>query len=109
MAKATPLQQVKDQFGSKEKLVDALAGKLEAFDGEDTDAMKARLLRVSNKKLLRLLATTKRVDAIGGKEKLVEAIIQAKNPKQAADKDFRNKLSSYRITRLVDLHDSLTK
>jgi hypothetical protein len=109
MAKATPLQQVKDQFGNKEKLVDALAGKLEARDGEGADDLKARLLRVSNKKLLRLLSASNRVTELGGKDKLVDTIITLKNPKQAKDADFRSKLAGYRITRLLDLHDSLAK
>ena len=53
---ATPLQTVKEKFGSKEQLVSQLVSKLEALEGESKDDFKARLLTVSNRKLLRLYA-----------------------------------------------------
>jgi hypothetical protein len=53
---ATPLQTVKEKFGSKEQLVSQLVSKLEAQEGESKDEFKARLLTVSNRKLLRLHA-----------------------------------------------------
>ena len=51
---ATPLQTVKEKFGSKEQLVSQLVSKLQPLEGESKDEMKARLLTVSNRKLLRL-------------------------------------------------------
>ena len=53
---ATPLQTVKEQFGSKEQLVSQLVSKLKPTEGESKDEFKTRLMKVSNRKLLRLLA-----------------------------------------------------
>ena len=53
---ATPLQTVKEKFGSKEQLVSQLVAKLQPLEGESKDEFKARLLTVSNRKLLRLQA-----------------------------------------------------
>ena len=51
---ATPLQTVKEKFGSKEQLVSQLVSKLQPLEGESKDEMKVRLITVSNRKLLRL-------------------------------------------------------
>ena len=53
MAKKTPLQQVTDRFGSKEKLVDKLIGRLDRGD-DSKDEFRDRLLAMANSKLLRL-------------------------------------------------------
>ena len=50
----SPIKTVKEKYGSKGKLVDALAGKLEKRDGEGKDALKKRLIRVSSRKLMNL-------------------------------------------------------
>ena len=52
---ATPLQTVKEKFGSKEKLVSQLITHLKANDGESKDEFKKRLMTVSNRKLLKLM------------------------------------------------------
>ena len=110
MSKPTPLQRVKSTYGSKESLVDQLVDRLERFDDEGTDAFRARLMQVSNKKLLRLMDVQTRLESeFGNKETLVDRIIQFKNPKQANDQPFKTKLMGYRITRLLDLHDSLKR
>ena len=49
-----PLARMKDEHGDKEKLVDRLLP-LIPLGGVDKETMKARLLAVSNRKLLRLL------------------------------------------------------
>jgi hypothetical protein len=105
MSKQSPLQQVKDKFGDKEKLVEALVGTLERLDGEGDDDFRARLLSVSNKKLLRLHRAQARVTELGGKEGLVEKIAGFKN----GDADYKRKLMGQRITRLLDLHDGLAR
>ena len=51
---ATPLQSVKEQYGSKEKLVSQLISKLTPFDGESKEEFRTRLMFVSNRKLLKL-------------------------------------------------------
>ncbi|MBH23137.1 MAG: hypothetical protein CMH57_01500 [Myxococcales bacterium] len=110
MSKPSPLQRVKSEYGSKENLVDQLVSKLERFDDEGADEFKVRLMRVSNKKLLRLMSVQQRFESeFGDKGTLVERIISYKNPKQANDQPFKEKLLSYRVTRLLDLHDSLKR
>ena len=59
-AKKTPLQQVNEDHGGKNKLVDVLLGLVDHGD-EDADALKARLLKASNKKLLRLQSVAKAI------------------------------------------------
>ena len=63
MSKPSPLQRVKSEYGSKENLVDQLVSKLERFDDEGADEFKVRLMRVSNKKLLRLMSVQQRFES----------------------------------------------
>ncbi len=106
----TPLQRVKKQFGSKEALVDQLVDQLERKDGENGDDFRMRLLSVSNKKLLRLHAINSRVvEEFRGKEGLVDRIVALKFTHGKGDADYKTKLMSYQITRLLDVHDSLQK
>ncbi len=108
MAKQSPLQIVKEKFGSKEKLVEALVNTLEKNDGESAEDFQARLLSVSNKKLLRLHATQERVSSeFGNKETLVDKIVALKFDKPNAD--YKAKLMKYRVTRLLDLHTSFAR
>lgn len=104
MAKMTPLQQVKELFGSKEKLVDTLMGLVER--GEETkDELKARLLKAPNSKLLRLHESLKEIkESFGGKEQLVDAILELLG--RAKDGDYRAKLMAFSPNRLVDLYRS---
>ncbi len=69
MEKKSPLQVVKETFGSKDKLVDAIVGMADRGD-ESADELRTRLTSASNAKLLRLhaaLAETR--DRFGGKAK----------------------------------------
>jgi hypothetical protein len=107
MAKLTPLQHLKNEHGSKSDLIDKLAGKLETFEDESSDDFRARLAKVSNKKLLRLYKAYTRIETeFGDKATLVDAVIKLKRPHQAKDLDYKNKLQQYQVTRLLDLHDS---
>lgn len=105
--KKSPLAQVKETFGSKEKLVDALLGIpssiLERLDGEEKDDFKKRLLAASNKKLLKLHELSQSIKKQwGSKEKLVDALLALQ--KRAKDLDLRTKLLS---KPLGWLHDRL--
>lgn len=107
MSKMTPLQQLTSQHGSKAELIDKLVGKLETFEDEDGDAFRARLTKISNKKLLRLHAATTRVESeFGNKANLVDAVIKLARPAQINDGHYKAKLQQYQITRLLDMHDS---
>jgi hypothetical protein len=103
--KKSPFKQVMDDHGGKEQLVDAIVGVLERAEGEDKDALKARLQTSSNSKLLRLFATAKQVkEQFGSKEHLVDAILAAM--KRHKDVDYRQKLLGFTPARLLDLHRS---
>ncbi len=112
--KKSPLELVKDQFGSKEKLVDALVALPESVldrddEGEeDKSAFRTRLLTVANSKLLRLHRTGKAVsDRWGSKTKLVDAILDLR--KRSKDGDYRTKLNTLSIGRLYDQVSALEK
>lgn len=109
--KKSPLILVKDQFGSKDKLVDALIALPESvFDrgDDDKDAFRKRLLGAANAKLLRLHATGKAVsERWGSKEKLVDAILDLR--KRGKDADYRTKLGTLPIGKLFDQVSALEK
>lgn len=109
---ASPLSIVKDKFGDKAKLVEAV----KAFATEDLwlgrtseDAGGSRgLAHVSNAKLLRLHAVFTEVKAkFGTRAKLIEEILTAQN--RSKDQGLRKRLESYPVPRLYDQHKSLQK
>lgn len=111
--KKSPLQQVKEKFGSKQALVDALLGlpsKLidHATDGQDKDAFRKKLFAVANAKLLRMHALYKDVqNEFGSKEKMVDKILTLKN--RLKDKDYRSSLLQKTSARLYDMAKALQK
>lgn len=101
-AKKAPLQQVNEEHGGKEKLVDKLMGMLERGD-ESKDEFRKRLLAAPNSKLLKLhKVKTDLKEGFGDKQKLVDAILGLMN--RAKDADYREKLLSYSDAKLLDLH-----
>lgn len=100
--KKTPLSLVQEQFQSKEKLVSALE-KLATEDlFLDRVNGKKGLVRVSNKKLLRLHATLSAVkDRFGSREKLIAAVAELEQ--RPKDQGYRARLESYPTPRLLDL------
>lgn len=96
----SPLQQMKRLHGTKEALVDSLLPSLNAKDDEDKAALKARMLKVSNAKLLKLSGVTKAVSEYGGVDGLAESL--AKEIKRAKDGDFVAKLKSLSQKSLLD-------
>jgi hypothetical protein len=99
--KKTPLTRVSDEFGGKEKLVDAIVDVVERGD-EEKASLRKRLLAASNTKLMRLLQTAQEVKNLGGRDKLVDAVAEKQG--KAKDKDFRTRLESYTIGRLLDMY-----
>jgi hypothetical protein len=98
-SKKSPLAQVKDQFGGKDKLVDALTGLLESDQSKND--LRRTLLPVSNRKLLRLHAIASAVKAkFGSREKLVAATADAL--KRTKDKPFVTRLEGMSTGRLLD-------
>jgi hypothetical protein len=101
---ATPKTKLEAKFESKEKLVTQLLPHLEAAQNESTDAHKARLLRLSNTKLLRLASRVEKLKAAGGKtelaQKLADLQLGAVNAKEKADRVRKN--SALTIGQLLD-------
>lgn len=114
----SPLTLVKDKFGGKQGLVDAVAalatGDLwlartsaeRAAEGEASAAKGLKL--VSNAKLLRLhevLSTVK--EKFGSREKLIAAILDIE--KRSKDAGYKSRLEAYPVPRLYDHYRAATK
>lgn len=98
--KKSPLAQVKDDFGGKDKLVDKIVGVLDAGD-ESKDELRKRLLGVANRKLIRLHAVASQTKQLGGHDKL--ATVAAERLGRAKDKDYVTKLEDMSNGRLIDI------
>lgn len=102
--KKTPLQQVKDEFGSKEALAKKLIPLLERREDEEAEEFERRILTASNKQLLRLWKAEQDVKSgFGTRDQLVDAIVKARFDGRD-NADYRAKISGYAKTRLLDLH-----
>jgi hypothetical protein len=99
MPTKSPLEEVNDKFGGKDKLVEKLVGLLES--DEPKEELRKRLLAVANKKLLRLHSVASLVkEKYGSREKLLEQL--ATSTGRAKDKDYKTRLESFTTPRLVD-------
>jgi len=108
MANKSPLATVKEKFGDKAKLVEAV----EKLTGEDMWVSRTNkdkgLAHVSNAKLLRLHATFSEVkEKFGTREKLIAAILEL--TKRGRDEGYKSLLSRYPVPRLYDLYKSTAK
>lgn len=108
----TPLAIVKEKFGDKAKLVEAV----KAFGGEDlwlgrTNADQGGgrgLEHVSNAKLLRLHAVFTEVKGkFGTRAKLIEEILTLE--KRSKDAGLQKRLEGYPVPRLFDHYKALAK
>ena len=108
--KKSPLQQMKDKFGEKETLVDRVLSVIGAGD-EERDAVKSRLLAVSNKKLLRIFEIASEVKTkYGSPDKLAEAAAKAAGKaKDAAYIARLTKLAQKSPARVLDLLKAAAK
>ncbi len=89
--KKSPLERTREEHGGKESLVDRVLGVIHLGD-TDREAMKARLLAVSNRKLQRLLAVGSEVrEKYGSPERLAEAAAAALG--KAKDQPYVAKLT----------------
>jgi hypothetical protein len=108
MATKTPLALVKDKFGEKAKLVEAI----EKLTGDElwvarTNESKG-LAHVSNAKLLRLHATFTAVkEKFGTRAKLVDAILEIE--KRTKDEGYKARLQAWPVPRLFDAYKSAHK
>jgi hypothetical protein len=106
--KKTPLQIVKDRFGEKAKLIEALG----QFTNEDMWVNRLNadkgLEHVSNAKLVRLFDTFTAVkEKFGTRAKLIDAILELE--KRTKDEGYKSRLERYPVPRLFDMYRSLSR
>jgi hypothetical protein len=105
--KKSPLAQVKERFGSKEKLVDAVRSLANDDLWIDRTAEDDGLELVSNKKLLHLHDVLTQVkERFGSRDKLIAAILEAE--RRQKDEGFKARLEGYSTPRLLDFHEAAT-
>lgn len=96
------MNEVKERFTTKEKLVDEIVSLLSPPRGE-RDVVRERLRTQSNTKLLRLHKVAGEIkERFDNKEKLVDDILSLMG--HSKDKDRREKLLTFGPGRLLDLH-----
>lgn len=102
--KKSPLQQVRDQFGSKQELVQRLLPLVDRLvDGESDEEFARRLGTASNKQLLRMWTVESAVkEQFGSRDALIDAVVKAKFGKE--NNDYRTALTQLTKARLLDLH-----
>jgi hypothetical protein len=108
MSTKTPLSSVKELFGEKSKLVEAL----EKLTGDALWVSRTNkdkgLAHVSNAKLLRLHATFTTVkEKFGTREKLIDAILEIE--KRSKDAGYKARLLEWPVPRLFDAYKSAAK
>ncbi len=105
---STPLHTVKEQFGSKEALVEKLAPMLDRQTDESEADFKARLLQVSNSKLLKLLERENDLrERFGSREALVDAIVGMQTLE--SNSTLRERLLTQSTGRLLSTHWGLSR
>jgi hypothetical protein len=108
----SPLSTVKEKFGDKDKLVEAVRAlateelwiaRTSADRGHDRG-----LEHVSNAKLLRLHAILSEVkEKFGTRGRLIDEVLASEN--RSKDGDLRKRLERYPVPRLYDLYKSSKK
>ena len=100
MSRKSPLAQVNETFGGKDKLVEKLVTLVES--DESKEDLRKRLLSVANGKLLHLHEVASMVkEKYGSRDKLLGAAAQALG--RTKDKDYLAKLESYSTAKLLDV------
>ena len=101
--KKSPLVQVKERFGSKDQLVEAVENLATDELWIDRYNETKGLESVSNAKLLRLHAVLSEArEKFGSRDRLVAAILQLE--KRSKDTGLEKRLQSFPVPRLMDLH-----
>lgn len=104
--KQTPKTKVQEQFGGKEKLIQALlklpSGLLLLEEGEEKKDFQERMQKISNQKLLRLYERGQTLVArkLDNKTKLVDALLKLEG--RSKDKSYREKVLTRSVGWLWD-------
>jgi galactokinase len=100
MPKKSPLAQVNETFGGKDKLVEKLLALVET--DETKEEMRKRLLAAANSKLLHLHEVASMVkENYGSRDKLVTAAAAALG--RSKDKHYLAKLETFSTAKLIDV------
>ncbi len=106
--KNSPVSVMKEQFQSKEKLVEAVQQLASSDLWLDRVNSVKGLARVSNTKLLRLhRILTDAKGRFGSRAKLIDAILELE--KRSKDSGYKTRLEGYTLPRLIDLHGALSR
>jgi hypothetical protein len=106
--KNSPVSVMKEQFQSKEKLVEAVQKLATPELWLDRVNTVKGLGRVSNPKLLRLhRILTDAKGRFGTRAKLIDAILELE--KRGKDAGYKVRLEGFSLPRLVDLHGNLSR
>lgn len=113
MQKKSPLQLVRDQFGSKEELVNKLLPLIDRLKKEESDSDFARRIgNASNTQLLRMWKVEQAVqERFGSKDALIDAIVRLKFKEgkngYKGNADYQAALGRKSKSYLLDLHRQL--
>ncbi len=109
MTNKTPLQQVKDRFGSKEKLVSEIKAMFEKGDLFDDRLNPDKgLLRVANAKLLKLYEVGTEVkEKFSSREKLTQEILKILEKQK--DDGLKARFDKWGLPRLFDYYKAIIK
>lgn len=99
--KASPLQQVKEQFGGREQLVAKIIPLLETGEADEA---KSALMGTTNKKLLRIYETALQVKEHGGRKSLIEKLTTLRYPKGNPDDGFLKSAEEATLKRLLEMY-----
>lgn len=102
MPKLTPVQEVKQRFGSKEELARQLLANVERPGEISDEDFQRKIKTASNRQLLRMHEVHDTLSKrFGSKEKLVDALVAKRFPK--GNEPYRTKLLGLRPAQLLDL------
>jgi hypothetical protein len=103
--KKTPLQQARERFGSKDKLVEQIMVLVKRPANLTKDQLKKKLRAQSNKKLMILLEREQSLkERFGGRDKLIKTLVESRaGSKKVEDKGYRQQLDKLSSGQLLDI------
>lgn len=104
--KATPMQVVKEKFGSKVALSEKVAELVERKEDEEATDFNKRMATMSNSKLLKLYYRGEAIaKSFDSKSAMADAVYKrVRGEKGKVDQDYLNKLNKLSLGRLWDMY-----